>query len=217
MAQAQPAMKTWGSRVPALERPDRLIFDFDPAADIAWPVLVKAVQLLRTLLAQIGLTGFLKTTGGKGLRVVVPIKPTLTWQEAKGFTKAIADLLAKTFPDRFTANLSKSKREGRIFIDYLRNSEGATAIAAYSFRARSNAPVSTPIAWSELAKEVRFDFFNVSNIPARLKRLRKDPWEAFYTIRQTATKAMFEHVGYRENAGERSMPRQAIGTRRRKS
>ncbi len=193
----------WGSRMPHPERPDRLIFDFDPADDVPWPSLVTGARLLRTLLGEIGLTGFLKTTGGKGLHVVVPIQATLTWEQAKGFTRSIAELMARTFPDRFTAALSKSRRKGRIFIDYLRNAEGATAIAAYSFRARSNAPVSTPIAWTELSREVRFDFFNVATIPSRLKRLRQDPWEEFHRIRQTVSKATFEHVGY---SGARELP-----------
>ena len=185
----------WGSRVPQPEKPDRLIFDFDPADDVPWEKIVEAVTMLRTLLEKIGLTGFLKTTGGKGLHVVVPIKRTLSWDQAKSFTKAIAELLAKTFPERFIATLSKSKRQGKIFIDYLRNAEGATAIAAYGIRARKNAPVSTPITWKELAKDVRFDYFNVKTVPPRLSRLREDPWKALGSTRQAVTAAMFARVG----------------------
>jgi bifunctional non-homologous end joining protein LigD len=185
----------WGSRVPQPERPDRLIFDFDPADDVPWKSLVEGVTMLRTLLEKIGLTGFLKTTGGKGLHVVVPIKRTLTWDQAKNFTRAVAELLVKTFPDRFIATVSKSRREGKIFIDYLRNAEGATAIAPYGIRARKNAPVSTPIAWKELSKDVRFDYFNVKTVPKRLARLREDPWKALASTRQAVTAAMFEQVG----------------------
>jgi len=184
----------WGSRVPQPEKPDRLIFDFDPADDVPWAKLVDAVKVLRTLLEKIGLTGFLKTTGGKGLHVVVPIKRTLSWDEAKNFTRAVADLLVRTFPDRFIATVSKSRREGKIFIDYLRNAEGATAIAPYGIRARKNAPVSTPIAWKELARDVRFDYFNVKTVPQRLARLREDPWKAFATTRQAVTASMLAQV-----------------------
>ncbi|MGH8713152.1 MAG: DNA ligase D [Casimicrobiaceae bacterium] len=186
----------WGSRAPRLDRPDRLIFDFDPDDGLGWKELVDGVGVLRTLLNDLGLEGFLKTTGGKGLHVVVPIRPTLDWQQAKGFTKAVADFLVATFPDRFIATLSKARRKGRIFIDYLRNAEGATAIAPYGIRSRKNAPVSTPIAWEELAKDVRFDYFNVRNVPGRMARMRADPWADFATTRQTVTRAMFKRVGH---------------------
>ncbi len=186
----------WGSRAPRLDRPDRLIFDFDPDDGVSWNEIVDAVGVLHTLLDDLGLEGFLKTTGGKGLHVVVPIRPTLDWNDAKGFTKAVADVLVQTFPDRFIATLSKAQRKGKIFIDYLRNAEGATAIAPYAIRARKNAPVSTPIAWSELATDIRFDHFNVRNIPARLAGLRDDPWAAIGATRQTVTRAMFKRVRY---------------------
>ena len=185
----------WGSHMPHPERPDCLIFDFDPADDVSWKDLVKGVNELRKLLQQLGLEAFLKTTGGKGLHIVVPIQPTLTWAQAITFTKAIADLFARTFPDRFLATVSKAKRKGKIFIDYLRNAEGSTAIAAYGIRARKNAPVSTPITWKELEEDLRFDHFNVKNVPARLKRLRADPWKNFLSTRQTVTAAMFKRVG----------------------
>jgi bifunctional non-homologous end joining protein LigD len=186
----------WGSRKPRLDRPDRLIFDFDPDDAVAWDELVAAVGVLRTLLTDLGLTGFLKTTGGKGLHVVVPIRPTLGWEEAKGFTKSIADLMARTFPDRFISVMSKSKRKGKIFIDYLRNAEGATAIAPYSLRARKNAPVATPIAWDELSADMRFDHFNLRTVPSRLSGLKSDPWADFLAVRQSISKAMFKRVGY---------------------
>jgi bifunctional non-homologous end joining protein LigD len=185
----------WGSRQPKLDRPDRLIFDFDPDEEVGWSQITEAAGLLRTLLEEMGLLGFLKTTGGKGLHVVVPIRPTLDWERAKEFTRAIAELLTATFPDRFIATLSKSRRKGRIFVDYLRNAEGATAVCAYSPRARANAPVSTPIAWEELREEVRFDHFNVRNVPARLRQLKADPWRDFLSVEQTVTAAMLKRVG----------------------
>ena len=186
----------WGSRTPKLDRPDRLIFDFDPDDGIGWTQVVEAVGVLRALLDDLGLEGFLKTTGGKGLHVVVPIRPTLDWTQAKGFTKAVADLLVETFPDRFIATLSKAQRKGKIFIDYLRNAEGATAIAPYAVRARAKAPVSTPIGWKELDADVRFDHFNVRNVPERLRGLRQDPWASIGDVRQTVTRAMFKRVRY---------------------
>ena len=186
----------WGSTAPKLDRPDRLIFDFDPDDDIGWKEIVEAVGVLRALLDDLGLEGFLKTTGGKGLHVVVPIRATLDWTQAKGFTKAVADLLVETFPDRFIATLSKAQRKGKIFIDYLRNAEGATAIAPYAIRARAKAPVSTPIGWNELDADVRFDHFNVRNVPERLRGLRQDPWASIGEVRQTVTRAMFKRVRY---------------------
>ena len=186
----------WGSRKPRLDRPDRLIFDFDPDDAVKWDELVAAVGVLRAILGDLGLTGFLKTTGGKGLHVVLPIRATLEWEQAKGFTRAIAELMARTFPDRFIAVMSKTRRKGRIFIDYLRNAAGATAIAPYSLRARANAPVATPIGWDELTEDVRFDHFNLRTIPSRLSALKSDPWSDFLELRQSIGKAMFKRVGY---------------------
>ncbi len=186
----------WASRKPKLDRPDRLILDFDPDDGVGWPDLVSAVQVTRALLDDLGLTGFLKTTGGKGLHIVVPIRPTIEWEVAKGFAKAVADMLVSTFPDRFTATLSKTQRKGKIFIDYLRNGQGATAVAPYSVRAREHAPVATPIAWEELAQDVRFGYFNVGNVPARLGRLKRDPWAAFFEVRQSIAKPMMKRIGY---------------------
>jgi bifunctional non-homologous end joining protein LigD len=185
----------FGSSAPKLTCPDRLVFDFDPADGISWETLVEGVHLLKTLLEELGLRTFIKTTGGKGLHVVLPIKPSFGWDETKQFTKSIAELLVRSFPDRFTATVSKSKRTGKIFIDYLRNAEGATAIAAYSLRARRNAPVATPIAWEELATEVREDYFNIRNVPDRLKTMKKDPWADFFDVKQSITKAMMKKVG----------------------
>jgi bifunctional non-homologous end joining protein LigD len=141
------------------------------------------------------LHSYLKTTGGKGMHVVVPIKPTLDWTQVKGFTKAVSEVIVNTFPDRYLATMSKAQRKGKIFIDYLRNGEGATAIAPYSLRARANAPVSVPIAWEELDRDVRFAYFNATNVPQRLAKLKKDPWGDFFDQRQAITKAMIARVG----------------------
>ena len=169
----------FGSSAPKLECPDRIIFDFDPDDDVSWETLVEAVHLLKTLLEELGLQTFIKTTGGKGLHVVVPIRPALGWDDIKSFTKAVAELMVKSFPDRFVATVTKSKRHGKIFVDYLRNAEGATAVAAYSLRARANAPVATPIAWDELSQDVRRDHFNVKNVPQRLEKDEERPVGGF--------------------------------------
>jgi bifunctional non-homologous end joining protein LigD len=186
----------WGSSAEKLRSPDRIIFDFDPDDDLPWSAVVDAVRAVRSLMEEIGLPAFLKTTGGKGLHVVVPIKPVQPWAVVKGFTKAVAELFANTFPDRFTSTLSKKSRHGKIFIDYLRNAEGATAIAAYSARARANAPVATPIAWEELRQDVRFDHFNVRNVPERVKRAKKDPWADMSRASRPVTAAMMKRVGF---------------------
>jgi bifunctional non-homologous end joining protein LigD len=185
----------FGSSAPKLDCPDRIIFDFDPDDTVPWETLVEGVHLLKTLLEELGLRTFIKTTGGKGLHVVIPIKPAFGWDEIKNFTKSIAELLVKSFPDRFVATVTKAKRTGKIFVDYLRNAEGATAVAAYSLRARAYAPVATPIAWDELTQDVRREYFNVKNVPARLENLKKDPWDGFFEIRQSVTKAMMKKIG----------------------
>ena len=185
----------FGSIAPKLDCPDRITFDFDPDDSVSWETLVEAVHLLKTLLEELGLQTFIKTTGGKGLHVVIPIKPGFGWDEIKNFTKAIAELLVRSFPERFVATVTKSKRSGKIFVDYLRNAEGSTAVSAYSLRARAHAPVATPIAWDELTQDVRRDHFNVKNVPQRLQSLKKDPWSGFFDIRQAITKAMMKKVG----------------------
>jgi bifunctional non-homologous end joining protein LigD len=111
------------------------------------------------------------------------------------FCKAMADLMVATFPDRFTSKVTKRTRAGRILVDYLRNAEGATAVAAYSLRAKRGAPVSMPIGWDELAQDVRFDHFNVRTALARIGRRRKDPWAGFFEVRQAITPAMLRQMG----------------------
>jgi bifunctional non-homologous end joining protein LigD len=170
---------TWGSTKDRLERPDRLTFDLDPDPSVPWVQVIEAAQLTKTLLDELGLVSFLKTTGGKGLHIVTPIQRTFGWDEVKTFTKLVADHLVTTIPQRFTSNMAKRARKGKIFIDYLRNARGATAIAAYSTRARPGAPVSVPIAWDELSRDLPSDYFTVLNLPDRLKRLRRDPWDAY--------------------------------------
>ncbi|MDP9108305.1 MAG: DNA ligase D [Pseudomonadota bacterium] len=185
-------LHTWGASAGRLEQPDRIIFDLDPAPEVVWQDVVDAALLIRGMLGELGLVSFVKTTGGKGLHVVAPIRPEYDWDTVKAFTRAIAEHLASTMPDRFTAKMSKATRTGRIFIDYLRNGVGATAVAAFSTRARAHAPVSVPIAWEELDGEVRSDTFTVVNLPARLAQLPRDPWQDYFNVDQRITAKMLK-------------------------
>ncbi|HET8721487.1 MAG TPA: DNA ligase D [Nitrospira sp.] len=185
---------TWGATKDRLERPDRLTFDLDPDPSVAWPQVIEAAHLCKTLLDELGLVSFLKTTGGKGLHIVTPIQRTLGWDEVKRFAKSVADHLVSTIPQRFTSNMAKRARKGKIFIDYLRNARGATAIAAFSTRAKPGAPVSLPIEWDELSEERPSDYFTVLNVPERLKRRRRDPWEHYRQSARRVTIDMIERL-----------------------
>jgi bifunctional non-homologous end joining protein LigD len=185
---------TWGSRVDRIEQPDRVTFDLDPDAELPWARVIEAARALRRKLAGLGLNAFVKTTGGKGLHVVVPIVRKYRWDEIKPFCKSLAESMTREEPERYLATMSKAKRKGKIFIDYLRNGRGATAVAAYSTRAKSGAPVSVPVSWEEVAAGIRPDQFNVRNLAGRLSRLRKDPWENYESSRRSITAAMMKEV-----------------------
>lgn len=181
---------TWGATVPDLQHPDRITIDLDPGPGISWARLAEATRLVKVLLDQLGLASFLKTTGGKGLHVVAPLVPKLPWDEVKEFTRLIALMLTRARPDLFLAKMSKAAREGKIFVDYLRNSETASAVAAYSARARPDAGVSTPLAWDELGEEDVRTRYTLGTVPQRLKKLRLDPWAEYWTRRQSITPRM---------------------------
>lgn len=174
----------WGSAAATLEQPDRLIFDLDPGENVPWAEVVEAAHDMRGRLAALGLQSFAKTSGGKGLHVVVPFQPGPSWDEVKMFTKKLAETLAKERPGQYIATMARQARGARIFIDYLRNTRGATAIAAYSSRASPRAPVSTPVHWDELLPALRSDHFTVENLPYRLSSLKQDPWKGFFKLRQ---------------------------------
>jgi bifunctional non-homologous end joining protein LigD len=174
----------WGSTVDHLEQADRLIFDLDPGENVPWTAVIEAARDVRDRLVALGLQSFVKTSGGKGLHVVVPIQPDADWDDVKTFTKTVAEKMAKERPDRYVATLAKRARNARIFIDYLRNGRGATAVATYSTRAMSWASVSTPLDWDELSPGLRSDHFTVGNLLHRLSSLKQDPWEGIFKIRQ---------------------------------
>ncbi|HEY1956371.1 MAG TPA: DNA ligase D [Polyangiaceae bacterium] len=166
---------TWGSRVDTLEQPDLLVFDLDPDPTVKWPAVVAAARLLHERLASLELDAFVKTTGGKGLHVCCSIEPSLDWDAAKEFTLKVAEAVVREDPAHFIATMSKARRKGKIFIDYLRNGRGATFIAPFSPRARPGAPVAMPISWDEL-DDVDPTSFTVRTAMKRLDALRSDPW-----------------------------------------
>ena len=175
----------WGATVAKLEAPDRITFDLDPDIGLPWERVIEAALGLREALLGIGLRSFAKTTGGKGLHVVAPVAPKLDWDRVREFSKWVAERFAAADPARFTTNMTKRARAGRIFIDYLRNSRGATAVAAISPRARPGAPVATPLSWDEVENGVKPDRFTVATVPERLDNLTSDPWAEMHNLRQS--------------------------------
>jgi bifunctional non-homologous end joining protein LigD len=181
----------WGCAPGKIESADRLVFDLDPDAAVAWPKIVAAAKLIRERLSLLGLESFLKTTGGKGLHVVAPLSPPMPWAGVAAFSQAFAKQIAAESPGEFIAKSSKAARRGKIFIDYLRNQRGATAVAPYSTRAKPGATVSMPLDWQDLTNSLKSDAFDVGNVPARLKRRKRDPWKEFFTLRQTIDRKLF--------------------------
>jgi bifunctional non-homologous end joining protein LigD len=173
----------WGSTVDDIEHCDRLVFDFDPGDDVPWAAVNKAARELRARLADLKLTSFVKTTGGKGLHVVVPTGGA-PWDDTKDFAHAMVLAMEADAPDKYVSKMTKSIRGGKIFLDYLRNGRGATAIVAYSTRARSGATVSVPVDWDELGPKLTPDKFTVLNIGKRLASLKKDPWADIGKVKQ---------------------------------
>ena len=180
----------WGATIEDVERPDRIVMDLDPGENVAWPRVVEGARELRERLKALGLESFVKTTGGKGLHVVAPMSPEADWDTVKNVTKDLAAAMEHDNPQAYLATSVKNARTGRIYVDYLRNSRGATAVAAYSTRARPGAPVSTPLAWDELSTGMKPNSYTVSSLPARLAQLRDDPWTDLFQIKQTIPSAV---------------------------
>jgi len=176
-----------GSVVDDRERANRLVFDLDPGPGTTFKDVIKTAHDVRKRLRRMKLTSFVKTTGGKGLHVVVPIRPA-PWGIAKTFARAVAAGMAKDDPKRYTANSIKARRRGRVFIDYLRNSREATAIVPYSTRARAGAPVAVPVSWGELSSLKAANQYTVKNLAQRLSKLAGDPWAGMGRSRQVLPK-----------------------------
>jgi bifunctional non-homologous end joining protein LigD len=179
----------WGAREADPLHPDQLVFDLDPGEGVTFPTVIQAALDVRDRLRQLGLASFCRTTGGKGLHVVVPIEPTADWDTAKRFCRAFAELMTEQEPARFLAHLKIADRRGRILIDWLRNGLGATAVASFCPRARPGATVATPLAWNEVKSGLDPAAFTVRTIPDRLKRLKHDPWDGFAECRQRLPQA----------------------------
>ncbi len=175
----------WGARADNVERPDRLVFDLDPAPDIAWKLVRDAAREMRERLALAGLESWIKTTGGKGLHVVVPIARRASWSEVSAFARAMAYGMSADSPDRYLAKASKAERQGRIFVDWLRNTRGATSIGPWSTRARTGAPISVPIHWEELGQLKSGDQYTLKRAIALVRRRPGDPWSDLLKAKQS--------------------------------
>jgi bifunctional non-homologous end joining protein LigD len=172
------------------------VFDLDPGPGVRWPAMVEGARHLRDRLSQLGLESFARVSGGKGLHVVVPIDRRSSWDDLKELARSIALEMARAAPGRYVATMSKSRREGRIFVDYLRNSRGATAIASYSTRARAGAPVAMPVRWDELDGLRGADVFDIASAAERVLR-EDDPWKGFFDVRQAISSSMRRAVRIR--------------------
>jgi DNA ligase D len=178
----------WNARTDRPDRPDRIVFDLDPGEGLGFADVVEAAHEVRAALDQVGLGSFAKTTGGKGIHVVVPIERTAGWDETKAFAKALAAALAEAQPTRYLTRVSKAERVGKIFIDYLRNDPTSTAVAPYSTRARPGAPVALPLAWEELDVSLDPGRFNLRTVPKLIEKQALDPWATIGDVRQRLPK-----------------------------
>jgi bifunctional non-homologous end joining protein LigD len=181
---------TWNSLAKNIDKPDRMILDLDPGEGTVWQHVQEAATLVRTLLCELGLESWLKTSGGKGLHVVVPIAPRLDHDAVKAFSQAVVQHLARTIPSRFVAKSGPSNRVGKLFVDFLRNSHGATTVAAFSARARPGLGVSMPVSWDELPKLKSSAQWTIATAREYLSLQAADPWADYWKNRQTLTAAM---------------------------
>ena len=179
----------WGCLADKPDKPDRIIFDLDPDPAVEWKEMVKGANEVRARMRELGLESFLKTTGGKGLHVEVPLTRGLGWPAVKAFARAIAESMQHDSPDRYIATMSKAARKGKIFVDYLRNELTSTAVAPFSARAREGATAATPLAWDELTATLKPAVFTIETVPARLRTQKADPWAEFFTVRQKISAA----------------------------
>lgn len=183
----------WGARTKNVERPERIIFDIDPDEGLGFEHVRSAAIAIRDALAELDLASYPLVSGGKGVHVIAPLKPSLEWPEVKAFCKAFAQNLAAEQPDNFTANMSKAKRKGKLFVDYLRNERGSTAVAPWSSRSREGAPAAVPVTWDELETVKAANQFTLALAAERAKK--PDPWKDYFSLGQTITKTMLRSVG----------------------
>ena len=182
-------LHVWGSREDSLEKPERIVFDLDPDEGLDFSHVKKAAVEVRDVLDSVGLKTFPLLTGGKGIHVIAPIARTQTWDNVKAFARGLSFMIAKSSPNRYVAQASKAKREGRIFLDWLRNERGSTAIAPFSPRRRPDAPVATPVSWEELPDFDSAAAFTIVTIGARLAKRRSDPWKGYTLAAKQSLKA----------------------------
>jgi bifunctional non-homologous end joining protein LigD len=182
-------LHVWGAKVAHIERPDTMVLDLDPDPGLSWPKVVAGATRTRDLLDSLGIKALVKTTGGKGVHLVVPLEARHSWDEVKDFAHGVATHLEQAWPDQFTATPSKARRSGKIFVDYLRNTRGATAVAPYSLRARKVATVATPLAWDELNAHTLPSAYTMASVLERVAAT-KDPWADYEKRRQRLTAAM---------------------------
>ena len=183
----------WGSHIDKLEQPDRIIFDIDPDEGLDFGTTRQAAADIRDKLAELGLKTYPMVTGGKGIHVIAPLKPNLEWPDVKAFCHAFAEKLATDEPDRFTANIRKVNRKGRMFVDYLRNERGATAVCPFSTRAKTGATCAVPLGWDELDGIAGANIFGPAEAAARAQA--PDPWPDYFKVKQTITRTMMKTVG----------------------
>jgi bifunctional non-homologous end joining protein LigD len=175
---------TWNSTVDHIEEPDRLVLDLDPGRNVRWAQVIAGAKLLRSMLSRLGLKAWVKTTGGRGLHVVVPVVPRHDWSYCLEFARALALLMVERNPRRYTTDFRKAGREDKILVDYLRNNRTNTSICAYSVRARDGAPVSMPISWNDLKPTLMPQRFTAKTTALHLARRRLDPWRDYRRVKQ---------------------------------
>ncbi len=188
-------LHTWNARADRIDQPDMFVIDLDPDPTVSWDFVREVARRVRDRLAGLGLVSFLKTTGGKGLHVVAPLARRQGWDEVYEFTRALAQDLVREDPQRLTANMSKAKRGGKVYVDYVRNARGATSIAPYSTRRHAGATVAVALGWEELERLERPDIYTIKNLPRRLAGLKADPWGDYLMTRQSITQVARKKLG----------------------